>query len=525
MADTLTVLDADGRELAVALEPEETLAAAVFADARIAPRPLCSGLGHCGRCRVRFLSAAPEPEAAETQRLGPELTAKGWRLACRHTAGPGMRVELPPAPLAPKPVIDAAAAQAESLALAVDLGTTSLHWQAMSNGRAVARGQELNPQLGAGSEVMSRLESAGRRGTAPLAQLVANRLRAIIEALPADVSEICVAGNPAMLHILFGLDITGLSRAPYSLAWTGGERELAPDLPPAYAPPLVSPFVGADATAGLAQLMWGEGAAPEYPLLLADMGTNGEFLLALSQDEWLGASVALGPALEGVGLTFGGLAEPGAVSGFELTPGGLGATFIGEDSGAAEPSGTITGTGYLSLVHALFRAGLLREDGRFGQASLAPLAARFLPRISRDKGEVRFDLQIAAPGQESLYLTGADVEALLKVKAAFNAAWSRLLAEAGLRAGDLRSVRLAGAMGEHVRLRDLEGLGFLPQGLGMAVRKAGNTALAGAGLLLARPELREPLAKAAAKCRVLDLANEPGFGQAFVERMVFAHVP
>ena len=49
--------------------------------------------------------------------------------------------------------------------------------------------------------------------------------------------------------------------------------------------------------------------APRFPLLLADMGTNGEFVLLRAGLPPLLASVPLGPALEGIGLRCGGIAE------------------------------------------------------------------------------------------------------------------------------------------------------------------------------------------------------------------------
>lgn len=45
--------------------------------------------------------------------------------------------------------------------LAVDLGTTSIHWRLLDGtGHEAASGQALNPQMGAGSDVVSRLAAA-----------------------------------------------------------------------------------------------------------------------------------------------------------------------------------------------------------------------------------------------------------------------------------------------------------------------------------------------------------------------------
>jgi uncharacterized 2Fe-2S/4Fe-4S cluster protein (DUF4445 family) len=520
-------------------------------------------------------AAAPAPTPEDARILGPGELAEGWRLGCRHRAEPGMAVQLPPPvrramgpgalPAAQAPAAQAPAAPAASpapqasaaLALAVDLGTTTVHWAALDpsqDGAEVASGAFLNPQMGAGSEVMSRLAFAQAHGADGLRRPVLDRLRAVVAELAAArgaaVRELCVAGNPAMVHLLLGLPVDALAHAPYGLATRGGDVGALPDLPPVYAAPLLAPFVGGDLSAGLAWALRGD-EPPKFPFLLADMGTNGEFVLALSEDEIWCASVALGPALEGIGLTFGAVAGAGAVASFGLAPTGLFARLV-EEGGAAScapgatcapgappascacpscapgpqaPSGpaptAITGAGYLSLVAALLRAGVLDERGAFRAAddpALPPLARRLAAQVREAAGERR----LALPG--GLYLTGADVEEILKVKAACNVAFVRLLEAAGAAPTDLAEVLLAGALGAHAVPEDLAALGFFPPGLARRVRVVGNASLAGARLLLHRPELRAPLEGAARAARVVELAGDAAFNRRFIDAMVFTHV-
>ncbi|THB68021.1 MAG: DUF4445 domain-containing protein [Desulfovibrio sp.] len=518
----LTVIDHTGREIKVPVEPGETLARAVFSDWYVSPRPLCSGLGRCAMCRVRFEGSAPEPVDAERLRLTDKELEQGWRMSCRHRAENGITVHLPPPLSGPNRWYSPHAKNAAITGVAVDLGTTSVQWEAYAGKTVVARGSELNPQIGIGSEVMSRLAYAtGWSGSDRLRSLVRERLAEIMAGLNAGDAELCVAGNPAMIYLLLGRDVSGLSRAPYFLDWNGGEEMLlAVDLPPVYVPPLIAPFVGADISAGMAHLLWsGQGFA--YPFMLADMGTNGEFILAVDKDTWLGASVPLGPALEGIGLTFGCAAEPGAITAFALTPQGLSPRFV-EDFGECPG---VTGTGYLSLAQSLLAVGIMEPDGGFVEqkqaSSISPLAARLARQLTTAWGEQRFVFKGEVWSDQAMYLTGDDVEALLKVKAAFNVAFTKLLSRAGLTQNDLTAVYLAGAMGRHVSVRDLEELGFIPPGMGLRVHQVGNLSLAGAGFLLRHPELREELAKTAAKVKVLDLASEYGFGRSYVRNMVF----
>ncbi|GAB6125118.1 ASKHA domain-containing protein [Humidesulfovibrio idahonensis] len=534
----------DGQSLELAPDARLTLAQHIFLAGLWDGVPLCAGLGKCGLCRVRFATAAPEPAAEELKRLGQAAIDQGWRLSCLHPAT-ACDIELPEPKRSAQPRSSGATAQpgqhADGLCLAVDLGTTSIHWAvsaasaqdappgAQPDTTVLSSGQGLNPQMGLGSEVMSRLSFAARPGGEEiLSSLCQERLRALVREAEtrhgAKVTRLCVAGNSAMTYLLLGLPLDGLSRAPYRLDDAGGDdRDIAPDLPQTRIPPLLSPFVGADLSAGLAALTFAprEAGPPRYPFLLADLGTNGEFVLALSPTEHLLASVPMGPALEGVGLRHGRTAAPGAVRAFALTPAGLKPEYIerppltGVDGKTEDPG--ITGVGYLSLVAALRRAGVLDDSGRF-VVPATPLGKRIASGLGLVQGEPVLDLG------SGLALPATDVEELVKVKAAFNLALSRLLAESGLAAGALTAVYLAGAMGEHVDARDLATLGFLPEVLTARLVRAGNTSLEGAGLLLHSAEAWAWVRALPASCRALDLASDPRFGALFVERMVLRHV-
>lgn len=516
MNETIRVQTFDGRELTLRPDSALSLAQALFLAGPFRGLPLCSGLGRCGLCRVRFLADPPPVLAAEEKRLSAGELAQGWRLSCLRPAAP-CSLALPE-PRQEKPCATAFTAGPGPLSLAVDLGTTSLHWAALAEGRVAARGRGLNPQMGLGSEVMSRLAFAARpEGAAVLRDLVLERLREIIRDLPARPESLVVAGNPAMTLILLGLDAKGLRGAPYRLDYAGGDvRELAPDLPPAFIPPLFAPFVGGDLSAGLAALMLAPGAAPEYPFLLADMGTNGEFILALSPGELLCASVPLGPALEGVGLRFGRTAGPGAVELFDLGPAGLVPRFIDAPPAPGDTPG-LTGPAYLSLVSILLANGLLDASGRFTQGD-TPLARKIGHGLDREAGEPVLRIL------PNLFLAASDVEEILKLKAAFNLAFSRLLAEAGLTPTALAAVHLAGAVAEHARPADLERLGFLPPGLPPRVRVAGNTSLAGAELLAVDTDARRAVLDLPKVVQAINLTNEPGFDARYLERMIFRHV-
>ena len=506
---SICVHTSDGRILDLSWEEGDTLAQAIWLSPELHPPALCSGLGRCGRCRVRFFSPPPPPTDAEKLTLSSEELVGNIRLACRHPAASGTEVQIFPTAAPSCSLLHSDTR--EVLLLAVDLGTTSLQWRAVTrSGVLVAEGWELNPQIGAGSEIMSRLAVAGTpRGKARLTDLARAAVDAILGNLPGVAVECCIAANPAMTAIFLEQDLEGLSHAPYHLDYAGGCSERVHDMPPVWIPPQVSPFVGGDVSAGMAFTL--ARMNPEYPFLLVDMGTNGEFVLALGPDSAVAASVPLGPALEGIGLRYGNMAENGAAHAFSLDPAGLQISVIG--GGEIR---NVCATGYLSLLHVLLQHGLIGPEGAFRREVNTPLAARLAERLWEEPDGLRFALT------EDMHLDAHDVEAVLTVKAAFSLTLERLLVYAGVSSADLRRVFVAGLLGSHVNADDLEGLGFFPPGLGARITPLGNSSLAGAELLLLEPEWREKIVRWAQCCSVLDLATDRSFHSGYLRHMRFA---
>lgn len=613
------------------VEGFSTLAQTVFLSGKVPAPPLCSGMSLCGRCRMLIKENAPTPLEPDIAFFSPEQIANGWRLGCRHTPIPGMVIEVPPSKprkaRRPLPAMvslreeDVTASEQQGktkasgtlqkipVSLAIDLGTTSLHWMLVNDiGKveektslytasnhvdesgardhtsesreettplAVA-GSMLNPQMGAGSDVVSRLAVArNASGKTRLSQLVVTEVEELLQNAEEQgyvVQDICLAANTAMTAIALDKEVDGLVVAPYSLPFSGGSWEHVASLPPVWIPPQLSPFVGGDISSGYAaialahdteklkrlhaaQQLQKEKTDNIFPFLLADMGTNGEFILALSPDRAFTASVALGPALEGIGLSCGTEAREGAITSFSLTPMGLEAHFYTNAHEAPQSTGQsgrcacgITGTGYLSLLKRLLAAGAISKEGRFtgsgilarffkqlrtGETKLSGVGFSRMQGVTSPQG-VAASLVGSLPtrckeGKEpylplphALFLTATDVEELLKVKAAFSLGLTRLLDVGGITIHELSGIYLAGALGEHIDTEALEATGFLPQGAGAKVRVAGNTSLIGAALLARDTKLQEELLAWSKKVTPLDLAQDKLFLQGFSSHMTFS---
>lgn len=536
---TIRVKDCSGAEHEVQSAGAGTLAQAVYTSGATPSPALCNGLGRCGACKMLIMSEPPPPVEAEVAVLEQHELDAGWRLGCRHAAKEGMRIQLPPGKETSYFAVDCPDQTPKTISLAIDLGTTAIKWAALDQGRVVAHGRELNPQMGAGAEVMSRLAFATtEQGASTLRNLTVSALQRLKELVRkrlhgASVAECCISANSVMAYLLLGVDVAGLAAAPYRLEYTGGRNETLPEefgLPKwenVYIPPLLSPFIGADLSAGLACIQFRHEAPPQYPYFLADFGTNGECILALAPDKYLTASVALGPALEGVGLTFGGMAGPNTITGVALSPVGVTPDVWRQEGTASGGEGAsplrITGAGYLALVQLLMQHGVLHRDGRFAaDPPPTPLGKKLFNNVAVRRGERCFHL---TPDKQGLFLSAGDVEELLKVKGAFNLAFSALFDAADCSPGDLCALYVSGALGESIGAQTLEALGFFPAGLGRRVRILGNSSLAGAQTFLTTPEAKHWAEQLPPLMKNLELAAAPDYGRRFLQRMRFEYVP
>ncbi|WP_051617234.1 ASKHA domain-containing protein [Desulfonatronovibrio hydrogenovorans] len=450
-------------------DPGRTLALNLFVHGYYSGVALCSGIGNCGKCQVLFRSSSPAPTSKDLDFFSPWQIRQGMRLACSHFPGTGQHIEVFPQKQEEEPVPDILDSAAGA---GIDIGTTSIKWKIFNSGGGGTSGKTINPQMGAGPDVMSRLSFASEssQNMGLLTGLIRSEIGAILNNAGYLGDDVCITGNPAMIYLLLGRDISGLSTAPYTLEYKAGQLEkLAGTSIQAYIPALFSPFVGADISAGLTYLL--QCVRPEYPFLFADLGTNGELVLALSPDCLLATSVALGPALEGIGLRFGSPHARGVAARFVLTKDGLG---LPEDW-----KGRVSGSGYISLVAHLLRLKVLSAQGHF-QNPVNPLASRVSTGI-RDRR-----LWLGS----DFFLGARDIEEILKVKAAFSLGLSFLCTRAGISPEMLKKVCIGGDLGRHADPADLETLGFFPSGTSHKCQILGNTSLLGAVLLAKRGDFR-----------------------------------
>ena len=86
-AQGVRVVDSSGLNHILPVEAGQTLAQTIWLSGELSPPALCSGLGRCGACRVRFLEGTPEPCDADSAILGAEAVRampplRVWLLSC-----------------------------------------------------------------------------------------------------------------------------------------------------------------------------------------------------------------------------------------------------------------------------------------------------------------------------------------------------------------------------------------------------------------------------------------------------------
>ena len=479
------------------------------------PLVCCNGKGGCGRCRLRFPDGdAPLPAPADRNALTAQELREGVRLACVHRVKKNCRIQVEfvhPrqveavtgfAETAVRPVVygerasflpeqngcltarknDRLLSEPEKYVLALDMGTTTIAAEAVSlsslqcadNGAVVlAQVGRMNPQRAWGSDVISRIEAAGRGEGEALRrageEAVVSLIMEIIEKAGRLPEKICLAGNTTMEHLLLGLDASGLGQYPFHPV-SLSEQHMTLSLPfPAPSSPSVcgicllpgiSAFVGADILAGLLACGFADPVDDSCRLFI-DLGTNGEMAIQKG-GRLICTATAAGPAFEG---------------------------------GA---SANLPGTDMVALLARLLRENKIDHSG---------LLCEELFEAGWQEGKLR--------------VTQNDIRSLQTAKAAVRAGVEILMRRLEVSCGDVQEVYLAGGFGLFLDVRSAAEIGLFPPALAGKVRAVGNTSLAGAALYGGRPGYPALAKELLARAEVINLAEESGFYEKYLENMEF----
>ncbi len=413
----------------------------------------------------------------------------------------------------------------ESYGLAVDVGTCTVvaHLVNLNNSETIDAEATYNSQRVYGEEVTRRIIYAELKGPDKLREAIVNDINNLISTLISrnkiklnDVMTLVCAGNTTMVHLLLGLDPSQIRREPYIPACTSPPpiraAEVGIKINPRgllYTLPSISGWVGGDITAGI--LATGINEVKSLTMLI-DIGTNGE--IVLGSKEWMVCCAAsAGPAFEGSGVKHGMRAAAGAIEKVEtLADGKVKYSTIG----GVKPKG-ICGSGLIDVMAELFKAGFINRS-----AKLSPEASS---RIREKNGELEFILVPASETQigEAIVLTRADIENLIRAKAAIFAGADILVKSMDLELEEIEQLYLAGGFGNYLNKEKALVLGLIPDISPDKVQFVGNTSIMGAKMALLSREALERSYEITKKITYYDLITNPGYMDEFISAKFIPH--
>ena len=416
-----------------------------------------------------------------------------------------------------------------ALGVAIDIGTTTVAAQLvdLEDGRVLSTRTCYNLQIRRGADVISRIDYARtperqRELQSLVQETVNNLIGEMVNEVAAPRESIhaaFLAGNTTMIHLLLALPPRYIRESPYvptvNAVPAFVARDIGLDIDPeaiVQCAPGVGSYVGGDITAGL--LCTDIPTNRDNIYLFLDIGTNGEIVIG-NADWMVACACSAGPAFEGAGIKCGMRATEGAIEAVHVSADGsrVGYKVIG----GGKPAG-ICGSGLISLVGELFHRGVVDRSGRFHDE---PGTGRIVQVESR-RGFVVAPANETATG-EDLIITEADLENLIRTKAAIYAACSLVLENVGLKMDSITRVYIAGGFGRYIQIEDAVRIGMLPDLPHGRFSYIGNSALTGAYIALLSREHRHRLEDMAARITYVDLSSDPRYMDSYVKAMFLPH--
>lgn len=415
-------------------------------------------------------------------------------------------------------------------AVAIDLGTTTLAASLIecNSGERCAITGSLNPQRQFGADVVSRLDAAVNSAQVQqeMTAQIRSELMRVGEELCStsgvawsDVAKVAIAGNPAMQHLLLGLDLHSLAFPPYRPIYTHGTCLKAPALAwngnaDIYVLPMPGGFVGGDTVAfvhGLSVLPITPYPSLHSPTLCLDMGTNGEIALIAGKTVWA-TSAAAGPAFEGGNLSCGMSALPGAISSVRIEGERLQLQVIGN----VRPSG-ICGSAAIEVVTELLRCAVVEASGRLRNPE--EIDSNLASRVIDFQGANAFVLYRDAA--RLIVLTQADIRQLQLAKAALRAGIDVLAERSRIQCHALKEVILTGSFGAVLQAEWLKTIGIFGESMVQTTRFTPEGALAGVEKVLIQQDGFNAVEELARRFRVVPLSGTPLFETLFMQHIDF----
>jgi uncharacterized 2Fe-2S/4Fe-4S cluster protein (DUF4445 family) len=252
----------------------------------------------------------------------------------------------------------------------------------------------------------------------------------------------------------------------------------------------------------------------EETSILVDVGTNAE--VVLGNRDWLVASAgAAGPALEGGVASMGMMAGPGVIDKVGIDP--ATGEFQVRTIDGLPPKG-ICGSGMIDLAAQLYLAGMIDRRGKY------------VPEKCGERLETMDEVQqltIVLPKDsgtgESLTLSQAEIDSLMRSKAAMHTILNTMIRMVHLEWNDLRRFYVAGTFGSYINPRSAIVLGMLPDLPLHTYEALGNTSLTGATMALLSLKKREEVDEIRNRVTYVEMNVNQGFMNEFTAAKFIPH--
>jgi uncharacterized 2Fe-2S/4Fe-4S cluster protein (DUF4445 family) len=458
----------------------------------------------------------------QIRQLGAILRSSDWHVALTFDASPKGEARL----IRVQPADEAA--DAPLYGLAIDIGTTTVTvWIVdLLTGQVIRQSGEYNQQIARGEDVISRIIYAGKGdGAAELREMVLGSINGQIQTAcertkiaTDDIVKATITGNSTMMVLLLGIPAESIRLEPFiapinhvprlSAIEVGIAMNSAGVVDPL---PGVASYVGADITAGV---LSSELRSSDDLTLFIDVGTNGEIVLGSS--EWLvTCACSAGPAFEGAGVVHGMRADAGAIEEVWID----GGTYEPDCRviGNVPPRG-ICGSGLISLVAEMFLTGLLDKGGNINETLDTP-------RVRQGHNGPEYVVAWAAEseGEEDIVIARADIDNLLRAKAAIYAGFNVLADSVGVPLETAERVLIGGSFGKYINVEKAVQIGLLPDMPWERFDFLGNTSVKGAYLALIDSAARDEIAEIASAMTYIELSADNTFYEAFTSALFLPH--
>ncbi|MBA7673509.1 Na(+)-translocating NADH-quinone reductase subunit F [subsurface metagenome] len=393
----------------------------------------------------------------------------------------------------------------KNFGIAIDIGTTTVVVELvdLNTGESIDSSTANNSQAKYGSDVVSRISFAllDSKNLTKLKNSILKTLNEMISQIldrnkidNLYVYEIVIAGNTSMNHFLLGMPVKTLAFSPFHSVFARLPELSSNNLGfrinkygKVYFSPNIKSFVGGDISAGL---IASDLANKKGNYLFIDLGTNGEIVLK-TDEKLIATSTAAGPAFEGMNISCGMVASPGAIYKAEYKN-QLVLYTIKNKSALG-----VCGTGLIDLIAIFLDEGQITPKGKIENKTKK--------------------IQIA----DNIYITQKDVREMQLAIAAIKSGIKMILLKNNLKLEKLDGIFIAGAFGNYLNIKNSMRIGLLPQINEDKVNFIGNSSIAGAKVLLLSKPARKKIESLVKKIQYFSLATDQLFQKYFIEALEF----